>query len=114
MSLSGTTSSDAASMTTSPPSPRIRLRASSSTSGDDNPSILRLLETILLGSVVLPTTDVMRGPSILLYAPSAPLQLPADELVAVSAAVFFVVLIRSLDLDVIWSSLEVLSISLAA
>jgi hypothetical protein len=69
---------------------------------------------ILLGSVVLPTTDAMCGPSILLYAPSAPLQPPVGELVVVTAVVFFVVLIQCLDLDVIWSSLEVLSVRLAA
>jgi hypothetical protein len=92
MSLSGTTSSDAAS--TSLPSPRIRLRASSSSTSDNiNPTILRLLGTILLGSVVLPTTEAMRGPSILFYAPSAPLKPPAGEPVVVTAAVFFVVLI---------------------
>jgi hypothetical protein len=31
----------------------------------------------------------MCGPSILLYAPSAPLQPPADKFVVVTAAVFF-------------------------
>jgi hypothetical protein len=56
----------------------------------------------------------MRGPSILLYAPSTPLQPPAGELVAITAVVFFAVLIRCLDLDVIWSSLEVLYVRLTA
>jgi hypothetical protein len=69
---------------------------------------------LLLGSVDPLSTDALRGSSIRLYAPLAPLQDPAGELVIVNSAVVSSVCILSLDLDVIWSSFEVLSVILAA
>jgi hypothetical protein len=68
----------------------------------------------LLVSVVPLSTDTMCGPFIRVYAPLAPLWPPTGELATVTAADIFVVLIRSLDLDVIWSSLEVPFVRLAA
>jgi hypothetical protein len=96
------------------PSPRNRQRAPPFTSNDDYLHNFRSPGMLLLGSVDPLSTDAMRGSSIRLYAPLVPLQDPAGELIIVNSAVVSSVIIRSMDLDVIWSSFEVLSVSLAA
>lgn len=101
----GSSSSGVGSTTSSPPG--IRLRASSSTSGDGKKFILRSPDMrFLTGSVDPPSTVASRGLSIRVYAPSTPLPSLAGELVVVNVSDVAVVLIRSQDLVVIRSSSE--------
>jgi hypothetical protein len=73
--LQGTSSSDVGSKNSPPPG--TRLRACPFTSGDGNPTILRSLGTLFpVGSVVPPSTDVLRGISTRVYALLAPLRPP--------------------------------------
>jgi hypothetical protein len=62
--------------------------------------------TQINGSVDPPTTDAQRGPSIWVYVSLAPLRPTADKVIYVVV----VVLIRSVDLFVIWPSVRVLSV----
>jgi hypothetical protein len=68
----------------------------------------------LLSSFVPPSADVMWGPSIRVYAPLVHLRPRIGELVTINTVDASVVLIRSLDLVVIWSSLEDHSVRFAA
>jgi hypothetical protein len=92
----------------------IRQRAPSYTSNDDKLQILRSPGMLLPCSVDPLSADATRGSSIRLYAPLVHLQAPADELVTVICAIVSSAFIRSMEIDIIWSSFDVLFVSLAA
>jgi hypothetical protein len=98
--LSSTTGS------TTSPSPGLRHRVPSSTSGDGFPSTFRSPGMIFSGSVNPFSTDALRGSSTQLYALRAHLQLPAKRPRLRHCRRCFLVIIRSVDLDVTSSSME--------